>query len=122
MTRCKEFYEKLEKDGNFCGMTAEDYREARKYWEEYRKDAEGDKSGNSVLSSGAWRKQQKKQAASFKEVEPEQPTEPKPKKLWSKVEQAEYAQEVVRTFISNGVESAVIRELIVKAIGVVEQE
>lgn len=60
--------------------------------------------------------------ARFKYIEPEKPTEPKPKKLWGKVEQAEYAQEVVRTFIANGVNPAVIRELIVKAIEVVGQE
>jgi hypothetical protein len=64
----------------------------------------------------------KKAIARYKEVETEEPKKKTPKKLWSKFEQAEYAQEVVRTFIANGVDPAVIRELIVKAIGVVEQE
>lgn len=118
MTRCKEFYVKLEKDGNFCGMEEKAYREAL----QYSKEVEEDESGKPLLSEGAWLKQKRKHRASHKLVDSEEPKEKTPKKLWSKVEQAEYAQEVVRTFIANGVDPAVIRELIVKAIGVVEQE
>lgn len=121
MTRCKEFYEKMEKDGNFCGMPRRSFEDAKKYWEDYRKEAE-ENGENSPLSEDKWIRGQRKEAASHKFVEPEEPKEKPIKKLWSKVEQAEYAQEVVRTFIANGVDPAVIRELIVKAIGVVEQE
>ena len=73
MTRCQEFYEKLEKDGNFCGMTEEDYREAMEYYGKVEKD----KSGKPVLSCGAWLKAVKEEAKRFKEVEPEKPKEPK---------------------------------------------
>ena len=49
MTRCAEFYEKLEKDGNFCGLPTRFFKEAMKYWREYREAAEsnGDKSPKS---------------------------------------------------------------------------
>jgi hypothetical protein len=49
MTRCTEFYEKLERDGNFCGLPTRFFKEAMEYWLEYRKDAEsnGDKSPKS---------------------------------------------------------------------------
>ena len=118
MTRCKEFYEKLEKDGNFCGMRDKDYSQAVSFW----KDVEKDKDAKPSKSCDAWVRDERKQAASHKLVEAEEPEEPKRRKLWSKTEQSDYAAEVVRTFIANGVDPAVIRELIVKAIGVVEQE
>ena len=46
----------------------------------------------------------------------------KPKKLWGMIEQAEYTRAYVKTMIMNGAKPASIRELVVKAIGVVEQE
>ena len=55
MTRCAEFYEKLEKDGNFCGMREQEYREAVRY----SKEVVLDKNGNPLLSEDAWRKQQR---------------------------------------------------------------
>ena len=61
MTRCVEFYEKLEKDGNFCGMTDEAYNRAMVYWNEYRKEAER-KSTKVVLSLTEWFNQKKKAA------------------------------------------------------------
>ena len=58
MTRCTEFYEKLEKDGNFCGMPRRSFEDAGRYWREYRKEME--KSGeNSPLSEDAWIHQQR---------------------------------------------------------------
>ena len=69
MTRCTEFYEKVEKDGNFCGMEERDYREAMDFW----KDVEKDKHGNPCLSCGKWSKQRKAEAKASKYVEPEKP-------------------------------------------------
>ena len=69
MTRCREFYEKLERDGNFCGMTDRAYNRAMRYWNEYRK-AEEDridknpgmqkKGTKGLLSLTEWFEQQKK--------------------------------------------------------------
>ena len=58
MTRCEEFYEKLERDGNFCGMREQDFREALAYF----KSVEKDKNGKPLLSCGAWIKEQREQA------------------------------------------------------------
>ena len=58
MTRCCDFYIKLEKDGNFCGMDEKNYRDAMRYYKEYREEAE--RNGlNSPLSEDAWTKLQR---------------------------------------------------------------
>jgi len=86
MTRCREFYEKLEKDGNFCGMGDRSYTNAQKYWKEYRSKAQ-DNGKNLPLSEEEWFKDKRKEAKRFKEVEPEKP---KPKTL----KQYDFAKEV----------------------------
>lgn len=60
MTKCVDFYEKLEKDGNFCGLPTRPFREAMKYWKEYRKPIE-EKSGKPNLTENEWFKQQREQ-------------------------------------------------------------
>lgn len=62
--------------------------------------------------------------ARYKDTNPEavkEVKEIKPKKLWNMIEQAEYTRGYVKTMLMNGAEPASIRELVVKAIGVVEQ-
>ena len=56
MTRCVDFYEKLERDGNFCGMREQEFRAAVEYF----KHVEKDNNGKPLLSFNAYRKQQKK--------------------------------------------------------------
>lgn len=53
MTRCQEFYDKVEKDGNFCGMSETAFRDLNHYIEEVEKD----ETGKPVISEGAWIKQ-----------------------------------------------------------------
>lgn len=91
MTRCKEFYEKLEKDGNFCGMSRRSFEDAVKYWDGYRKEAEesGDKSPKSEKQ---WIIDNRKEVAAHKYVEPEKP---KP----SQMKQYDFAKEVNNTII-----------------------
>ena len=72
MTRCTEFYEKLAKDGNFCGMSEQDYKEAMDFWN----DVEKDNHGNPCLSCDKWSEQRREEAKRFKDVEPEK-SEPK---------------------------------------------
>lgn len=74
MTRCKEFYEKLERDGNFCGMRADKFKEAMKYWKEYRVGEERN-DPNGVKSCDTWVKEQREQA---KKTTPTEPEEAKP--------------------------------------------
>lgn len=73
MTRCTEFYEKLEKDGNFCGMNERSYHDAQKYWNDYRHKAE-DNGENSPLNENAWVLQQRELNA---QGDAEKPKEPK---------------------------------------------
>ena len=58
MTRCADFYEKVKKDGNFCGMREDKFVQLLEYLE-YR---EGVKPPTGVLSEGAWLKSKSKQA------------------------------------------------------------
>jgi len=58
MTRCPEFYEKVERDGNFCGMRGREFREAIAYF----KDVEKDKGGNPLLSFDKWLKAKRETA------------------------------------------------------------
>lgn len=61
----------------------------------------------------------------YKDTNPEatkEIKEIKPKKLWNMLEQAEYTRQYVKVMIMNGAKPASIRELVVKAVGVVEQE
>jgi len=37
MTRCEEFYQKVEKDGNFCGMSDGEYRRLQQF-KEFKED------------------------------------------------------------------------------------
>lgn len=93
------------------------------------KDPEAQAKVVALVAKGGKRKQElygtgKKMKAvvdRYDIIEPEKPKE-KVKKLWNKVEQTEYTQSYVRTMIKNGVDPAVIRELVVKAIEVVGQE
>lgn len=73
MTRCPEFYEKVKRDGNFCGMSDKEYRRLVQYTEEVEKD----EVGNATISQGEWLKQKKEQAVACKLVEPQKPKEPK---------------------------------------------
>ena len=102
MTRCTEFYEKVKKDGNFCGMSDKEYRRLITTLE----SAEGNEVANATLSQGALRKQQKKakEVAKHKterfvgtenqtelvETEPEKiaklPREPKETHKWTEIE------------------------------------
>lgn len=56
------------------------------------------------------------------EAKPITAKEVKITKLWNMLEQAEYTRQYVKTMMMNGANPASIRELVVKAIGVVEQE
>jgi len=60
MTRCQEFYEKVKKDGNFCGMREDKYNTLLKYIEYREREEKINLKG--VLTEGAWIKQQKKLA------------------------------------------------------------
>ena len=68
MTRCKEFYEKVERDGNFCGMSKKAYREMMLYSEE----VERDKAEYSVITQGKWLKQRKESNRERKKLEDKQ--------------------------------------------------
>ena len=59
MTKCVEFYEKLEKDGNFCGISARYFKEAMEYWNEYRQVAERNGGDKSPLTEREWFNQQR---------------------------------------------------------------
>ena len=72
MTRCKEFYEKLERDGNFCGMRADKFKEAMKYWKEYRVGEERN-DPNGVKSCDTWVKEQREQAKRQLQPSPKKP-------------------------------------------------
>ena len=152
MTRCEEFYDKVEKDGNFCGMSESTVNEVKqvivfkKEHTEFSVFSENaikplireqdpevkakvislvENAGNLKGEKYGTEQKMKKALNRYKDINPEAIKEIKvikPKKLWNRLEQAEYAQAVVRTFILNGVNPATIRELIVKAVGVVEQE
>ena len=68
MTRCKEWYEMLEKKGwawaEQCGVNRKTYERAVKYWREYRKPIEEQLEKREgyeptpILSEWAWLKQQ----------------------------------------------------------------
>ena len=65
MTRCEEFYEKVKKDGNFCGMSDKQYRQLVLYTEEVEKD----EAGKPALNQGEWENQEREQAKEVKKRE-----------------------------------------------------
>ena len=68
MTRCKEFYEKIERDGNFCKMPRRSYEDAVKYWKEYRAEAE-EVGENSPIPEDKWIRDQREQSKAIKKLE-----------------------------------------------------
>lgn len=61
MTKCTELFEKLERTGNFCGLSDRRFRDHMTYWKEYREAEE--KNGNKEpLSLREWENKQKKAA------------------------------------------------------------
>ena len=66
MTRCEEFYEKLERDGNFCGMSERDFREASTYF----KSVEKDEGGKPLIPFTKWLKQKREQTKKTTPTEP----------------------------------------------------
>ena len=152
MTRCDEFYDKVEKDGNFCGMsesTVNEVKQVIEFKKEHtdlsafnqktimplirEQDPEIQQKVISLVESAGKEKvmnygtERKMKAAlnRYKDTNPEavkEIKEIKPMKLWNMLEQAEYTRQYVKVMIMNGATPASIRELVVKAIGVVEQE
>ena len=60
---CKEYYEKVEKDGNFCDLPESAYQELKRYL----KDIKARKISSDTLTLGAWRKSRKKAAKGHKD-------------------------------------------------------
>lgn len=67
MTKCVDFYEKLEKDGNFCGLPPRYFKEAMEYWNEYRQDAEKNGGDKSPLTEREWFNQRREANKAVKE-------------------------------------------------------
>lgn len=65
MTRCEEFYEKVKRDGNFCGMSEQAYRDLKLYSEEVEKD----ETGIPVICEGEWIKQRREENKARKKQE-----------------------------------------------------
>lgn len=129
MTRCREFYDKVKKEGNFCGMSETSLNEVTSYIElinerpafagfsegalrplirEQNEELKKTIMDNILelntedrLAKYGTEKKMKEALKRYRYIEPE---ETKAKKLWNKAEQMEYTEDYVKTMLANNVD------------------